>query len=440
MIYKMNKSKNTNPIPWNDLVKVLLTPQAFVALLLVPIIIFLLIDFNKKATKKEFDDVVKSIAFSFANGIINSKRPIEQINNTKKNSQLVYLVWQTNNGIVAASENIEISDNFFSYQENFSNRTNNFELYQNNIFDNNSIYELIIPFEKYNFSNSFLRVGISIKQLQQLKSKNFKRFIAVIVIGVLVAIILVNITFFSLQHETLKTKYEKLIIEISEMEKEKERNERAISMGKFAAGIAHEIKNPLNAISLILQKISGNINIKNNFNLINRAANEIDKVKAILENFLQYARPPEIISENTNINTLCSNAIELVRLQADQFNVAILFEPTDVPILKLDPEQTQQALLNIIQNALEAMPNGGHLTVATFVYDSNILISVADTGIGVPDNQKNNIFDMYFTTKEKGTGIGLAYVNRIISCQNGFICIEDNIPKGTIFKISFKCN
>jgi PAS domain S-box-containing protein len=219
------------------------------------------------------------------------------------------------------------------------------------------------------------------------------------------------------------------------------RAENLASLTTLAAGVAHEIKNPLGAISIHLQlmqkalaknSIKG-INITNYFNILNE---EVDRLNRIVIDFLFAVRPMTLELHEGNINSLVAELAEFIKAELEQAGIRLLLELDEklLPVL-VDERYMKQALLNLIKNAQAAMPNGGLLTIATIGADDEIRISVCDTGVGIsPENQKK-MFEPYFTTKDSGTGLGLTLVYKIIREHQGDVMVDSREGEGTDFEI-----
>jgi two-component system sensor histidine kinase HydH len=214
-----------------------------------------------------------------------------------------------------------------------------------------------------------------------------------------------------------------------------ERRDKLFAMGELAAGVAHEIRNPLNSINVIAQRIQKEfepISDKDEYmKLISIVRSEVNRVNNIIKQFLEYARPAKLHKELFNINTLIEDSILIIESEARQQNIIINreFEKSlDIPI---DVEKFKQVLINLLRNSIESIDNGGHITVSTHRTANSLRIMIADTGAGIPNDILSKIFNLYFTTKATGNGLGLSIVHQIISEHNGQISIESNVNQGT---------
>jgi len=238
--------------------------------------------------------------------------------------------------------------------------------------------------------------------------------------------------------------------DITEKRKEESRLRRAenlASLTTLAAGVAHEIKNPLGSISIHLQLLQKTLtkqneeaNITGNDNKYDRYFNvlkeEVERLNRIVVEFLFAVRPMNLELRKGDLNKLIFSLAEFVQLELEQSKILCLLELSeDVPDILLDERYMKQALLNLITNARVAMPDGGVLTIATNCVDNEIRISVCDTGIGIKKENIEKIFEPYFTTKETGTGLGLTQVYKIIKEHQGEITVDSEPGTGSDFRI-----
>ncbi len=215
------------------------------------------------------------------------------------------------------------------------------------------------------------------------------------------------------------------------------------SLGQLSANVAHEIRNPLTAIKMRIYslhaELSNNTNTKEDLNVIGE---EIDRMEKIVKNFLDFARPPEPHLRRWNIHQVLEGAVTLLLPKAAAQQIVIQKNWNKEPVeVEVDREQIRQAFLNILLNAVEAMPKGGVLEVSTFLKkkdsrtDPVVTIEVRDTGSGISSDLKERLFEPFVTTKEGGTGLGLFIASRIIQMHQGKIEIGAQIGKGTVLSV-----
>lgn len=227
--------------------------------------------------------------------------------------------------------------------------------------------------------------------------------------------------------------------EVRSLQNEVRRKEKFAAVGSLAAGIAHEIRNPLSSIKGLATYFGDKFaETDEDKEFAGVMVREVDRLNRVISELLEFARPSELKLKQANINELLEHSIRLVQQDAKSNNIELNFSATDnLPSVLLDPDRFSQALLNLHLNAIQAMHEGGVLSVkSTLGEEGEIKIEIADTGRGIPPEDLNKIFDPYFTTKTKGTGLGLAIVHKIVETHGGEIKIRSIPEKGTVFTIS----
>ena len=219
------------------------------------------------------------------------------------------------------------------------------------------------------------------------------------------------------------------------------RSERLAALGRLAAGVAHEMNNPLAGILLftqsLLKKTEGEPSLQEDLKIIEQ---EIIRCSRIVRSLLDFARESKSEKIPTWLNNVIEHTLTLVENQADFHNIRISKDlDRKLPLIPLDANQIEQVLMNIILNAADAMPEGGTLTIKSMLNsrDDAAEIIIADSGCGIPKEMIDRIYDPFFTTKEqkKGTGLGLAVSYGIIKKHQGSILVESAVGTGTIFTI-----
>ncbi|MDR0640988.1 MAG: PAS domain S-box protein [Treponema sp.] len=230
------------------------------------------------------------------------------------------------------------------------------------------------------------------------------------------------------------------------------RAENLASLTTLAAGVAHEIKNPLGSISIHIQLMQKALEANRGL-MARGAANtegldqldkyiavvneEIDRLNHIVVDFLFAVRPMNLDLREGNINVLIGELMEFMGFELSGASIVCNLELEEgLPLLKFDERYLKQALLNLVKNAAAAMPGGGKLTVKTGRKDNEAFISVMDTGLGIPEENLSKIFEPYFTTKATGSGLGLTLVFKIIREHQGEISVKSREGEGTSFTIS----
>jgi signal transduction histidine kinase len=223
------------------------------------------------------------------------------------------------------------------------------------------------------------------------------------------------------------------------LRKQMARMDRFASMGRLSAGLAHEIRNPLTGISLMLDDLHDRL-LKNDADrqLIRRSLKEIERLEGLVDGLLNFASavPPKL--RMANIADVLSDTLFFVKKQCERQKIVLEtdFEP-DLPMISLDPDKIKQALLNLLTNALDAMKNGGKLRISAKNTNGGIELIFSDTGVGISPADLPNIFEPFYTTKAEGTGLGLAITHNIVSEHGGKIEAESRQGTGSRFILFF---
>jgi len=230
--------------------------------------------------------------------------------------------------------------------------------------------------------------------------------------------------------------------EIRRLQDKVRRQEKLAAMGGLAAGVAHEVRNPLSSIKALATFFTGQFDEGSEaYEAAKVMVQEVDRLNRVITELLEFSRPTDLKRQSSDIGLLISRSIQLVRQDAANKNIDCeVHTEDDICPAWVDPDRLTQCLLNLYLNAIQAMENGGTLSVkCTMDETENIKISISDTGRGISPEQLKKIFDPYFTTKSKGTGLGLAIVHKIIEAHGGHIEVNSAIDEGTSFSISIPC-
>lgn len=212
---------------------------------------------------------------------------------------------------------------------------------------------------------------------------------------------------------------------------------RLVAITSLTSGVAHEIKNPLNSIALRLEllraRVASGAEVDGEIDVLSQEVTRLDRV---VKTFLDFTRPVEMAMEVIVPAALCREVLNFVQPEAEAASVKTeLVPPVGILTIRGDADLLKQALMNIVKNSIEAMPNGGALTVTVSSRKGECEIAIRDTGMGIPPETREKIFQLYFSTKEKGTGIGLAMTFRAVQLHGGSISVESEAGQGTTFLI-----
>lgn len=211
-------------------------------------------------------------------------------------------------------------------------------------------------------------------------------------------------------------------------------SDRLAVMGQLAAGLAHEIRNPLTALKGFIQLLQSSS--KENKSYYPIMLTELDRINLILNEFLLLSKPRSTLFGDTDIRVVIRHVVTLLDTQAILSKVRIVIvEKEDLPILRCDENQMKQVFVNVLKNAIEAMPEGGELTVTTLLSEQGVVVRVQDEGEGISDELISRIGQPFFTTKDKGTGLGLMVCNTIMENHGGRLTIRSVPGKGTTVEV-----
>ncbi len=252
-----------------------------------------------------------------------------------------------------------------------------------------------------------------------------------------------NLNFTRNRDEEGKNNYIIVINDLTEsrrLEEESKRKEKLSAMGELASGVAHEIRNPINAIGMIAQRLDKEFKVEKEseeyHKITNLLRSEVTRINKIITQFLSYAKPLALQFKKIDSKNFFDDIYRLFVDQAKSRGTR-LNKLSDLSFeITVDPELLKQSLMNLLQNAIDAVYSNGTIEINYFKKESDLVIEISDNGKGIPENIKTKIFDLYFTTKPEGTGLGLSIVQKIIAEHNGTIEVFSEINKYTKFKIT----
>lgn len=220
-----------------------------------------------------------------------------------------------------------------------------------------------------------------------------------------------------------------------QLERQLDLSSRLAALSRLTGGVAHEIKNPLNAMALQLEVLRTKLDGEHPEVAV--IAREIKRLDNVVKTFLNFNRPVELDAKALDLNQVVSQVVDLVAPEAAAKQVRMDINLQPGLNTNGDANLLQQAILNIIKNGMEAMPDGGTLTVRTTRDGGDCRLEIGDTGAGIPPELRDRIFNLYFTTKQNGSGIGLATTFRVVQLHGGVIDFESQPGKGTTFRLRF---
>jgi PAS domain S-box-containing protein len=252
-----------------------------------------------------------------------------------------------------------------------------------------------------------------------------------------------NLNFTRNRDEASENNFTIVINDLTEsrrLEEESKRREKLSAMGELASGVAHEIRNPINAIGMIAQRLDKEFKVEKDseeyHSITKLLRNEVSRINKIITQFLSYAKPLALQFKKIDSKNFFDDIYRLFVDQAKLKGVELLKSSDSSFEMTIDPELIKQSLMNLIQNAVDAVEKRGKVEINYFRKGNDLIIDVSDNGKGVPESDRNKIFDLYYTTKPEGTGLGLSIVQKIIAEHNGTIEVFSEVNKYTKFKIT----
>jgi signal transduction histidine kinase len=291
------------------------------------------------------------------------------------------------------------------------------------------IFEVVKPFSLQGKTMGLIRIGYSPKEIYPVLSQIKKNVALSISFFLILGVSAITLIWVNQNRHLRKMK---------ELEDRIQLAERLSSLGHLAAGVAHEIRNPLNAMGMGLQRLKREFLPQDEskreeyISFMELILKEIRRVNEIIEQFLTLSRPFQLNLRSSSLQDLLKNLVTLFQEEASYLGITLQSEiPSELPLIKMDPERLTQAFINIMKNGMQAMGQGGTLCIETKSLKEGVEVIISDLGPGIPPEQMEKIFNYYYTTKEKGVGLGLPIAHRIIEAHGGQLKIESRVGSGT---------
>ena len=291
------------------------------------------------------------------------------------------------------------------------------------------VFEVAQSFSLKNQPMGLIRIGYSPKEVHPVLSQIKKNVVLSIFFFLILGISAITLIWVNQNRHLRKVK---------EMEDRVQLAERLSSLGHLAAGVAHEIRNPLNAMGMGLQRLRREFlpqedSKKDEYvSFTEVILKEIRRVNEIIEQFLTLSRPFQLNLSVSSLQELLKNLFTLFQEEASTQGITLQTEwKDDLSPVRMDNEKLTQAFINIMKNGMQAMGKGGILRIETHSFKDRVSVVISDSGSGIPPDQMEKIFNYYYTTKEKGVGLGLPIAHRIIEAHGGQLSVESKVDVGT---------
>ncbi|MBC7353733.1 MAG: HAMP domain-containing histidine kinase [Thermogutta sp.] len=236
-------------------------------------------------------------------------------------------------------------------------------------------------------------------------------------------------------HEALQAEVRRLTAELEKKNRELARKDRLADLGRMAAHIAHELRNSLVPVSLYVSLLKRRVTNAECVEIIEKIEQAVQGAQSVLNDILQFAADREVQETLFELKPWLTNITKEIELQAVSQKVLVKVEVPELLLAWADRDLLRRAIINLLLNALDAMPGGGEVTVRAAAAGRDLVISVADTGPGLSEEALQHAFEPFFTTKANGTGLGLAIVEHLIQLHGGTITVQNGTHGGAVFQI-----
>ncbi|MDO5483815.1 MAG: two-component system sensor histidine kinase ZraS [Desulfovibrionaceae bacterium] len=286
----------------------------------------------------------------------------------------------------------------------------------------------------------FLGLDLSPFEITRSQNRNYVAMLSLVIL--LVGLLCLLAIYYSQQERESRQRGDKAESEVRRLEEEVQRKEKLAAIGTLAAGVAHEIRNPLSSIkgyaTYFGQRFPEGSEDRKAAKVM---VQEVDRLNRVITDLIGLSRPSDVKLRLICLENVAAHVLRLMGQDADQKGVELCFRTSRrVPKVMVDSERMRQVLLNLCINALDAMPEGGRLTLAVAGGKQRVSLMVRDTGTGIPPDAMPHIFDPYYTTKGHGTGLGLPIAHKIVEAHKGTLSVYSRLagpdcPGETIFRI-----
>ena len=300
------------------------------------------------------------------------------------------------------------------------------------------VLEFTGPVDTARDGSPTLRLGLNLEGLRRAERRTLTRLTLSLAAALALGIVMIAFVVLRQQFGILSEKH-------ARAEEALRRRDRLAAMGELASTVAHEVRNPLNAIGMTAQRLRREFlnghqaasapdeaELKE---LLDVLGGETQRINRIVQQFLDYARPPRLALRQASLRDMLQAAAEALRAKAATRHIAVETDLASAGDAVFDPDQLKQAVDNLLRNAIDASPDGGHVRLEARRDGTDHVIDVMDEGPGIPADIVPKIFDLYFTTKADGTGVGLAVTHQIVEAHRGRIDVDSSPGSGTRMSI-----
>lgn len=374
---------------------------------------------------------------AFFNSLEKSVGPGKYVQDLGNLSSVEYIAIQDEQGIVTATPNVKSLSNIFSDSLLSSAYVDGERIFRKTRFGSMDVYEYIYPVEDGKY---IIRVGFEAAMIDNALAYSSRMMLALLLIIISTGLLMLLMLFFY----TRSVLYaQRAIIQEKEMERLREENEmkeRAAMLGELSFKVAHELKNPLNGISIILQRVLRKASMdKDERGMLEDALGEVGRMNAKITDFTKFAKPPEYSPENFKIMDLVKEVVESIKPSAGEKNVEIATTGKDAECF-CDREQIREAVKNILINAVEAVGREGRIRIHSDSRADGAVIDIEDDGPGIPEEERERVLELYYTTKKEGSGIGLTSSYRAVRESGGRMEITGSSLGGALVRIVLPAN
>ncbi|MCF7741012.1 MAG: GHKL domain-containing protein [Candidatus Marinimicrobia bacterium] len=360
------------------------------------------------------------------------------INDITSDSSIVYIAIQDVDGIIAGSRHLDYLSaiNYDSFLRSvYIGKSFNYRVTE---YKDKPVYESVMPFNVLDTYYGIIRIGLSYEPLQNVKKAALRNlFIRLIILSV-IGFIVLSYTMSRNTVESLQKEKERMTREVYDLQKDLREKEKQNAIYQLAAGIAHEIGNPLNALSLNVQRLHRRLSDSDNKNkrMLSLIKSEVNRIDKIIKQFLNFSKPLPLEKARINMTELINEIVEIYEERLKEEKITLDWKPEKDIYVEADWEKIKQSLINLLENAIDSIDENGEIRIDLKHDNGQVELEITDNGRGIEESALSKIFNLFFTTKDEGTGIGLSRVYKIIQNHGGDIRVDSKLGKGTTFSIN----